>query len=144
MFGDNKKKAARPSGGVETLIGPRARICGDVHFDGGLYVEGVVEGAVLANEAGGNAVLTVSENGRIEGEVRAPIVILNGQLVGDVYASQRIELGATARVEGNIHYAVVEMAAGSMITGRLIHENGAPKQLTGPNESKSKQKSDAD
>ncbi len=144
MFGDNKKKAARPSGGVETLIGQRARICGDVHFDGGLYVEGVIEGAVLATDPSGNAVLTVSENGRIEGEVRAPIVILNGHLSGDVYASQRIELGATARVEGNIHYAVVEMVAGAMITGRLIHESGVPKQLSGPSESKSNQKKDAD
>ncbi len=140
MFGDNKKKTARPTGGVETLIGARAKICGDVRFDGGLYVEGVVEGAVIAEDSGSSAVLTVSENGRIEGEVRAPIVILNGHLIGDVYASQRIELGSTAKVEGNIHYTVVEMAAGAMITGRLIHESGAPKQLTGPSEATSGKK----
>ena len=47
MFGD-KKKATRPSGSVETLIGAHARICGDVHFNGGLYVEGVIEGSVIA------------------------------------------------------------------------------------------------
>ncbi len=133
MFGDNKKKkAARANGGVETLIGPRARICGDIHFDGGLYIEGVVEGAVIAEDTGNSAVLTLSENGRIEGEVRAPVVILNGHLTGDVHASERIELGATARVEGNVHYTVVEMVAGATLTGRLIHESGVPKQLTGP------------
>ena len=132
MFGDSKKKAARANGGVETLIGQRARICGDIHFDGGLYIEGVVEGAVIAEDNGNTAVLTLSENGRIEGEVRAPVVILNGHLSGDVHASQRIELGATARVEGNVHYSVVEMVAGAMLTGRLIHESGVPKQLSGP------------
>lgn len=132
MFGDSKKKTARASGGVETLIGQRARICGDIHFDGGLYIEGVVEGAVIAEDNGNTAVVTLSENGRIEGEVRAPVVILNGHLSGDVHASQRIELGATARVEGNVHYTVVEMIAGAMLTGRLIHESTVPKQLSGP------------
>ncbi len=135
MFGDNKKRAARPSSGVETLIGQHARIRGDIHFSGGLYIEGTVEGAVIAEEPLDTAVLTLSENGRIEGEVRAPVVILNGHLTGDVHASQRIELGTTARVEGNVHYAVVEMQAGAMLTGRLIHESNAPKQLTGPERS---------
>ncbi len=131
MFGD-KKKAARLTGSVETLIGPHARIRGDVHFNGGLYVEGVIEGAVIADEDSAAAVLTLAEGGRIEGEVRAPVVLLNGRLVGDVHASQRIELGATAKVEGNVYYAVVEMVAGAMLTGRLIHEGGEPKKLTGP------------
>jgi cytoskeletal protein CcmA (bactofilin family) len=135
MFGDSRKKAARPSSGVETLIGHHARICGDIHFDGGLYVEGAIQGAVIAADAGKAATLTLSENGRIEGEVRAPVVVINGHLIGDVYATERVELGPTARVEGNIHYNVVEMMAGAMLTGRLIHEGGAPKQLTGPDTS---------
>lgn len=133
MFGD-KKKAARLTGNVETLIGPHARICGDVRFNGGLYVEGTIQGAVIAEEGSAAAVLTLAESGRIEGEVRAPVVILNGRLVGDVHASQRIELGSTAKVEGNVHYNVVEMVAGAMLTGRLIHEDGQPRQLTGPSE----------
>lgn len=132
MFRDKKNKASRASNCVETLIGQQARICGDIHFDGGLYIEGVVEGAVIAKDSGNTTVLTLSENGRIEGEVRAPVVILNGHLVGDVHSSQRIELGPTAKVEGNIHYTMVEMTAGAVITGRLIHEGGPPKQLTGP------------
>ena len=132
MLGGSKKKAPRPNGGVETLIGQHARICGDIHFDGGLYIEGVVEGAVIAEEGQANAVLTLAENGRIEGEVRAPVVILNGHLTGDIHSSVRVELGASSRVEGNVHYAVVEMMAGAMLTGRLIHESGAPKQLPSP------------
>ena len=131
MFGD-KKKAARLTGSVETLIGPHARIHGDVHFNGGLYVEGVIQGAVIAEPDSPAAVLTLAESGRIEGEVRATVVILNGRLVGDVHASQRVELGTTAKVEGNVYYTVVEMIAGATLTGRLIHENGEPKKLTGP------------
>jgi cytoskeletal protein CcmA (bactofilin family) len=133
MFGSDKNKSARNGGGgVETLIGPRVIIRGDVHFSGGLYIEGRIEGSVLADESDPNALVTLSERGSIEGEVRAPHVIVNGQLHGDIYSTQRIELAAAARVEGNVHYNSVEMVAGSMLTGRLIHQLSEPKRLSGP------------
>lgn len=130
MLGRNKSSTGS-SGQVDTLIGSQVSIRGDVTFSGGLYVEGRIHGAVCAEE-GAKAILTLSEHGFIEGEVRVPVVIVNGQLDGDLYASDRIELGAHARVQGNIHYRVVEMAAGAMITGRLIHDELPPKQLSGP------------
>jgi cytoskeletal protein CcmA (bactofilin family) len=89
-------------------------------FSGGLYVEGRILGKVIAEE-GTSATLTVAEQGSIEGEVRAPVVIINGQLTGDVHAAERVELAANARVQGNVHYQVVEMSAGAQLTGRLIH-----------------------
>ncbi|MEP6906444.1 MAG: polymer-forming cytoskeletal protein [Pseudoxanthomonas sp.] len=112
---------------IDTLIGPQVTIHGDLVFSGGLYVEGRIHGKVLAEE-GARAVLTLAEQGRIEGEVQVPVVILNGELHGDVYASERVELAAKARVLGNIHYKLVEMKAGATLTGRLIHadaENAA-------------------
>lgn len=133
MFGNEKGKAPRAgNGSVETLLGARVRIRGDVFFSGGIYVEGNVLGGVFAEEGSTDAVLTLAESGVIEGEVRAPHIIINGQLHGDVYASQRIELGPKARVQGNVHYQVVEMAAGAMLTGRLIHGDAPPKQLPKP------------
>lgn len=131
MLGRNKSSSTSGSGQVDTLIGPQVSIRGDVTFSGGLYVEGRIHGAVCA-EDGAKAVLTLSDHGFIEGEVRVPVVIVNGQLTGDLYASDRIELGAHAKVQGNIHYRMVEMAAGAMITGRLIHDEMPPKQLSGP------------
>ena len=132
MFGSDKHKSPRSGGNaVETLIGPHAVIRGDISFSGGLYVEGTIHGKVTADD-GSAAVITIAENGHIEGEVRAPVVVISGRMSGDVYASERIELAAHARVNGNIHYKVVEMAAGAMITGRLIHADAPLAQLTGP------------
>ena len=105
---------------IDTLIGPQVTIHGDLVFSGGLYVEGRIHGKVIAEE-GERAVLTLAEQGRIEGEVQVPVVILNGELQGDVYAAERVELAAKARVLGNVHYKVVEMRAGAILTGRLIH-----------------------
>ncbi len=105
---------------IDTLIGPQGTIHGDLVFSGGLYVEGRIHGKIIAEE-GAKAILTLAEQGRIEGEVQAPIVVINGELHGEVHASERVELAARARVLGNVHYKVVEMRAGATLTGRLIH-----------------------
>jgi len=128
MFGGKSKGAHKVSNTVETLIGPRVVIHGDISFSGGLYIEGKVIGKVSADD-GQPAVLTVAEQGCIEGEVRVPVAVVCGSLNGDVFASERIELAPKARVRGNIHYTVVEMAAGAMITGRLIHADTPLAQL---------------
>jgi cytoskeletal protein CcmA (bactofilin family) len=116
-----KTKPIRPDvGAIDTLIGPQVTIRGDVVFSGGLYVEGHIQGKVIA-EAGERAVLTLAEQGSIEGEVQVPVVVINGRMVGDVHALERIELATKARVQGNLHYKVVEMSAGAQLTGRLVH-----------------------
>ena len=127
MFGSDRKGAGRPTMSVDTLIGAQTVIRGDVTFSGGLHIDGQVHGAIVA-EAGSDAVVTVSDKGRIQGEIRAPHVVINGTLDGDVIASERIELAAQARVTGNVHYRVVEMHAGAQLTGRLVHAEAS----TGP------------
>ena len=45
---------------------------------------------------------------------------------GDILAHERVELGATARVTGNVYYALIEMEIGAEINGKPIHEPGRP------------------
>ena len=99
MLGQGKKTKSA-STKVDTIIGQQTRIEGDVHFSGGLHIDGQVKGGVIA-EADSTSVLTVSEHGSIEGDVRVPTVILNGRVTGDVRSSERIELAAKARVDGD-------------------------------------------
>ena len=105
---------------IETLIGAKTRINGDVEFAGGLHLDGYINGNVTG-EAGAGAVLSVSEQGCIEGSVVAPNVLLNGTVKGDIDARDRVELGSKARVLGNVHYTVIETAVGAQINGKLIH-----------------------
>lgn len=131
MFGiDRKPGASRPSASVESLIGTRTEIRGDMSFAGGLHVDGRIHGVVSAD--GGDAVLMLSEKGQIHGEVRAPHVVINGEMNGDIYASERVELASQARVFGNIHYKVLEMAAGAQVTGQLVRTEEPLKLLTAP------------
>ena len=47
--------------------------------------------------------------------------VINGELQGDVFASERVELAAKARVLCNVHYRLAGMKAGAILTRRLIH-----------------------
>ena len=117
MFKRSKPKPHR----IDTLIGAGTRIIGDVQFAGGFHVDGHVKGNVDAPPDSG-ATLSVSDSGVVEGSVAVPNVILNGTVKGDILAHERVELGATARVTGNVYYALIEMEMGAEITGKLIHE----------------------
>jgi cytoskeletal protein CcmA (bactofilin family) len=106
---------------IDTLIGAGTRIIGDVHFSGGFHVDGHIKGNIDAPPESG-ATLSVSDAGVVEGSVAVPNVILNGTVKGDILAHDRVELGATARVTGNVYYGLIEMEMGAEINGKLIHE----------------------
>ena len=106
---------------IDTLIGAGTRVIGDVHFSGGFHVDGHIKGNIDAPPESG-ATLSVSDAGVVEGSVAVPNVILNGTVKGDILAHDRVELGATARVTGNVYYGLIEMEMGAEINGKLIHE----------------------
>ncbi len=125
MIGSNKKtKSAK----VDTFIGENTEFTGNVYFKGGLHLHGVIKGNVMADDDS-PSIAIVSERGCIEGEVRVPRLLLNGQVIGDVYASDRVELHKHARVTGNVYYNMLEMAMGAEINGNLVHCKPGEKRL---------------
>jgi cytoskeletal protein CcmA (bactofilin family) len=118
------KRKPNKSATIDTLIGLKTRINGDVEFAGGFHLDGQITGNVTC-ELEADAFLSVSEQGCIEGSVIAPNVLLNGTVKGNIDASGRVELGAKARVLGNVHYTVIETAVGAQINGKLIHRGAA-------------------
>lgn len=121
--GSKKGKAER----LDTLIGHETEIRGDIVFGGGLHVDGNVRGNIVARNDGVTS-LVLSERGSIEGEVRVPHVVVNGLVVGDIYAIESVELAQHARITGNVYYNRLEVSMGAEVNGRLIHleEAGIP------------------
>ena len=118
MLGKGKnKKTTR----MDTLVGPQSEVSGDIKFTGGLHIEGTIKGNVIA-ENDGNSLVQLSESGTIEGEVRAPFIVLNGVVIGDVHGGEHVELASKARVAGNVYYNLIEMAIGAEINGKLVHQ----------------------
>ena len=104
---------------IDTLIGKAARVRGDLDYQGGLHLDGQIVGNVRADDARDSS-LAVSETGSIEGNVQVPNVVLQGSVKGDIHARERLVLGATARVEGDVYYGVIEMTVGAQIIGKLV------------------------
>jgi cytoskeletal protein CcmA (bactofilin family) len=129
MFTSRNSNKSKRNSQISTLIGGGTELHGDVHFRDGLHIDGVVKGNVIAS--GDNSMLTMSENGRIEGEVRVHNLVLNGRVDGDVYASQHIELAPAARVNGNVYYNLIEMAMGAEVNGNLVHKVERQAQASG-------------
>jgi cytoskeletal protein CcmA (bactofilin family) len=116
MLGKKRRTAK-----IDSLIGQNTEIKGDVIFTGGLHVDGKIVGNVSAEEPG--SLLTLSDHGVIEGEVRVPSIILNGEVKGDVHVGERVELAARGRVDGNVYYNLIEMAIGAEVNGKLVHRS---------------------
>lgn len=117
MFFKSKNK---PQNRIDTLIGADTRVEGDIHFKGGLRVDGSVRGNVSENAATPGT-LVLSEHGRIEGATTVCQAVINGKIIGPVRANQYIELQAKSRVTGDVYYKSLEMHTGAVIEGRLIY-----------------------
>ncbi len=114
---------------VSTVIGKDTVITGDVEFEGGLHLDGGIVGNVSGKDDASSSI-TISEQGTIEGDVRVDVLILNGTVVGDVYANERVELASKARVTGTVYYRLLEMAMGAEVNGQLVHsEEQEPRML---------------
>lgn len=114
MFNSDSKPAR-----IDTLIARSVRVNGDVEFAGGLHLDGQVAGALRADPQTA-ASLSVSDTGSIEGPVEVTDLVLHGSVRGDIVARGRVVLGASARVEGNLYYGIIEMTLGAQITGKLV------------------------
>jgi cytoskeletal protein CcmA (bactofilin family) len=117
MWGNKKPKQTAQ---IDSLIGQNTEVKGDVIFSGGLHVDGKVKGNVISVE-GEDSVLTLSERGTIEGEVKVPNVVINGTVIGDVHAMAHVELATQAKVHGSVYYNLIEMAMGAEVNGNLVH-----------------------
>lgn len=131
MFGQGKGNGKQANGQVDTLIGRNTHVVGDIEFSGGLYIDGKVTGTIRA-QPGVEAMLSVSEHGLVEGDVRVPNVVVNGQLIGNIHQAQTVELLPSGRIQGNVEYAVLQMSGGAAITGQLNQIREGTRQLTGP------------
>ncbi|MEC5163856.1 cytoskeletal protein CcmA (bactofilin family) [Janthinobacterium sp. CG_23.3] len=120
--------ARNPRNAMDSLIGAATRIDGDVLFKGGLRIDGQVRGNVTA-EVGQHSFVVVGEHGRIDGEVRCDHLVVNGAINGPVHASELLEVQPKARIYGEVHYKVLEMHGGALVSGQLVHHDGVDKVL---------------
>lgn len=111
----NKKK--QPP--IRSLIADGSQIEGNFQFVDGLRVDGAIRGD-LRGQPDQPSLLVISETATVTGQIHADHVIINGTVKGPVYAAILLELQPKARIEGDIHYAALEMHQGAIVAGQLL------------------------
>ena len=114
------KRHSKPQERIDSLIGAAAKIEGNLIFSGGLRVDGEITGNVIA-VPGEPSTLVLSEHGRINGEISATHLVINGVVNGSVSAAEYMELQSNSRITGDVYYKSLEIQIGAVVEGRLIH-----------------------
>lgn len=116
MFGRKTKST------IDSLIGVATKIEGNLHFKGGLRIDGHVKGNVTADDEQAG-MLVISEHAKVEGEVRVAYLVVNGEIAGPVFSSELLELQPKARITGDVNYKALEMHGGAVVSGKLTHDD---------------------
>lgn len=115
------KSTEKPCNTIDTLIGVKTEMKGDIVFSGGLRVDGKIKGNITA-EGDGSSTLVLSEHAEVVGNIKVPHMILNGKIKGNVHCAEKIELQPEAEIVGDVYYKIIEMALGATINGSLLRE----------------------
>ena len=111
------------SGGGHT-IGQGIFIKGDLNGSEDLVVEGRIEGSITLKNH-----LLVGQTGLLEANVQSEAVTVYGEILGDVSATQKIELNETARVVGDLDAPSIFLADGAKFRGRINMDVPLPRDF---------------
>ena len=112
MFGKKKQPP------IKSLIAQGSCIEGNLKFTDGLRIDGEVIGDIRAAD-GGASILVISESASVTGHIYADHVIINGRVIGQVHASELLELQPKAKIACDVSYKALEMHQGAVIFGQL-------------------------
>ena len=107
---------------LSSLIAEDVVITGDLSFSGGLRIDGVVKGSVIAKpgDGPGHALLVLSAKGQVHGSVRCGDAVINGSVIGDIEVEHFLELQSESRITGTIRYQRLQMDVGAAVHGELF------------------------
>ncbi|HXX71149.1 MAG TPA: polymer-forming cytoskeletal protein [Candidatus Acidoferrum sp.] len=104
-----------PASSNLSRIGSGLKIQGEVSGDSDLYIDGDVRGKVQLT----NSRVTVGPNGRVQAEIEARQICVEGTVQGDLRASESAQLGASSRVRGNVLSPRIGVADGAQLSGKI-------------------------
>lgn len=122
-----KSKSNQPLGqsveNFETIIGSSIRVDGNLLLRNSVRIDGLVNGNIF-QEDGYEATVAIAKGATVNGDIRAKHVIVSGNLQGNIFSSDRVELLDTAFVSGDITYGTLGMQVGAKLEGKLRQADG--------------------
>lgn len=113
------------AGEVHTLLGKGSEFEGKLTFEGQVRIDGKFSGQIVTKDT-----LVIGDGARVNAEIQAGTVIINGMVEGNVRATSIIEVHQPGRVKGNLETPALAMDRGVIFEGTCKMENlgkpGAP------------------
>lgn len=116
----DRQPAGTPSESVISIIAAGMKVVGDCTTDGTLRIEGSVEGTVRAGKA-----VVIGKDGLVDGHVHTQDAVVGGRITGSLTAASRLELQATAQVDGEVRARRMQLEEGAVLNGKVTMGEGA-------------------
>ncbi len=111
MFGKESAMKA-DEGKISTIIAKGTKITGNIDMQGSLRIDGYLKGQVNSSET-----LSVGGTGVVEGEVRVKEAVVGGKVLGNLVATERVELESNASIMGDVKTRVFVIKEGGIFHG---------------------------
>ena len=111
---DKKRRLEDRAGGVESVIAAGTKFKGTMSGQAGARISGSFEGDINSQQ-----LVWVEKKGRVDGNIRSPFVIVEGELYGNIESAEHVELRTEGRVTGNIETVIIAMAEGCVFNGEI-------------------------
>ena len=105
-------QSERPQGEITTLLGRGAEFEGKLTFEGTVRIDGKLSGEIFSED-----VLVVGEGAMVNAEIDVGVIIVEGNVTGNIRAKRAVELHAPARVKGNIETPSLYIDKGVIFEG---------------------------
>jgi cytoskeletal protein CcmA (bactofilin family) len=116
MKSSSHRKALQSIGSV---LGAATRLEGTLHVDESVRIDGKLEGN-LEQVDGNSRWIIIGPGGEIHGDIRAQNISIAGKVIGNIIASESIELIDGCEVRGNITHKSITVEPGASVHGQLI------------------------
>ncbi|MFK8052605.1 MAG: polymer-forming cytoskeletal protein [Woeseiaceae bacterium] len=114
MAGFGKRRVRDKATGPTTLIAEGCTLNGSLSGDNDFLLSGTVIG-----DSDLSGIVTITPGGHWEGTLKASHVIISGSVDGDVIATGKLEIAATARIKGTVTGDMIAVAEGAVIDGEM-------------------------
>ncbi len=127
MWPWKRRASTRSRKKLTAFLDEGSEIEGKYTFSGTVLLNGKFQGEIASPDT-----LIIGERGVVNASVRAGTLVVNGELVGDVHASERVELAGKARVFGDLESPVIILEEGVMFEGHCrMPKPGTPEPRDG-------------
>jgi len=118
MFGFGFRKEGVVEGKLNCIVGEESTFSGNINVKGSVRIDGEFEGHVVATES-----LLIGKAGVVKAGVEVKDLMVAGTIVGNLKATERVELHTGARVDGDIETRSLVVDEGVVFNGKcLMHE----------------------